>query len=289
MCKKEWVWGQRNIHFYAFVWGVCLVFILPFPLNNFDCMGKKKSTKPSHILCFNKSYFNCVSSNGFWRWECTQVPDRAVTLRGDADPIPRYSICLAPLLLQWMEIEVWAIFVLLVGLWAIQNAALPLMMATALPLTVRPGSRWVPSLKVPTQFLVENPRCFSQWERMRCQTREDVLPAGHPILGTRSPVWDSRILENWVDAATYRCMEKLETYSELPIPEMSQSLRGTNRIISWVHSVANTRLKTPAVCKAESNTGWHRFGDCVTESSRLGDLFKQNVPLNIHLHTKARL
>lgn len=160
MCKKEWVWGQRNIHFYAFVWGVCLVFILPFPLNNFDCMGKKKSTKPSHIFCFNKSYFNCVSSNGFWRWECTQVPDRAVTLRGDADPIPRYSILLAPLLLQWMEIEVWAIFVVLVGLWAIQNAALPLMMATALPLTVRPGSRWVPSLQTPHPVSSRKPQMF---------------------------------------------------------------------------------------------------------------------------------
>lgn len=150
MCKKEWVWGQRKICFYTFVWGSCYVFILPFPLNTFDCM--KKTTL---LACFKeKSHFNYVSSNGFLKWACTQTPDRvSLTMllwEGGGDPIPRYPICLAPLLRQqtknWYLSNICSFSVIMNSI----NTALSLMMATALPLAylqVKSGSMWVSSLQ----------------------------------------------------------------------------------------------------------------------------------------------
>lgn len=142
--------GTKKDMLLYFCLGGLLHFYFTFPTEYFWLYEKT-----TLLACFKeKSHFNYVSSNGFLKWACTQTPDRvSLTMllwEGGGDPIPRYPICLAPLLRQqtknWYLSNICSFSVIMNSI----NTALSLMMATALPLAylqVKSGSMWVSSLQ----------------------------------------------------------------------------------------------------------------------------------------------
>lgn len=150
-------------------------------------------------------------------------------------------------------------------------------MATALPLTflqVIFCSMWVSSLH--TSHPVSSGENQTSQTRRIAMCNTDPPGSGHGAFARTSswgqshpcvaaaPGDQPRILENWVDAATYRWMEseKPETLHGAPQPRnVPKSGRNKQNLPNGVNGQHKAK-KTPVVCEAENNTGW-RFGDRV--------------------------